>query len=69
MQPLDYQSTALPLEVEKTFPRMLNFVYLNPATCLFYDFILFIIILYDFKTIDFNNVCILRVSNLLKIIS
>ena len=30
--------TALPLELEKTSPHMLNFVYLNPAICLFYDF-------------------------------
>ena len=34
LQPLDYRSTALPLELEKTPPRMLNFGYLNPATCL-----------------------------------
>ena len=27
-----------PLEPEKTSPRKLNFGYLNPATCLFYDF-------------------------------
>ena len=38
LQPLDYRSTALPLELEKTPPRMLNFGYLNPATCLLYDF-------------------------------
>ena len=31
LQPLDYRSTALPLELEKTPPRMLNFGYLNPA--------------------------------------
>ena len=37
LQPLDYRSTALPLELEKTSPRMINFGYLNPATCLFYD--------------------------------
>ena len=37
LQPLDYRSTALPLEQEKTPPRMLNFGYLNPATCLLYD--------------------------------
>ena len=37
LQPLDYRSTALPLELEKTPPRMLNFGYLNPATCLLYD--------------------------------
>ena len=37
LQPLHYRSTALPLELEKTPPRMLNFGYLNPATCL-YDF-------------------------------
>ena len=29
LQPLDYRSTALPLELEKTPPRMLNFGYLN----------------------------------------
>ena len=28
----DHRSTALPLELEKTSPRMLNFEYLNPAT-------------------------------------
>ena len=38
LQPLDYRSTALPLELEKTPPRMLHFGYLNPATCLLYDF-------------------------------
>ena len=37
LQPLDYWSTALLLELEKTPPRMLNFGYLNPATCLLYD--------------------------------
>ena len=37
LQPLDYRSTALPLELEKTPPRMLNFGYLNPATCLLCD--------------------------------
>ena len=37
LQPLDYRSTALPLELEKTPPRMLNFGFLNPATCLLYD--------------------------------
>ena len=37
LQRLDYRSTALPLELEKTPPRMLNFGYLNPATCLLYD--------------------------------
>ena len=31
LQPLDYRSTALPLELEKTPPRMLNFGYLNPG--------------------------------------
>ena len=30
-------STALQLELEKTSPQMLNFGYLNPKTCLFYD--------------------------------
>ena len=29
LQPLDYRSTALPLELEQTPPRMLNFGYLN----------------------------------------
>ena len=38
MHPLDWRSTALPLELEKTSPRIPNFGYLNPATCLFYDF-------------------------------
>ena len=37
LQPLDYRSTALPLELEKMPPRMLKFGYLNPATCLLYD--------------------------------
>ena len=37
LQPLDYRSTAQPLQREMS-PRMLNFGYLNPATCLFYDF-------------------------------
>ena len=37
LQPLDYRSTALPLELDKTPPHMLNFDYLNPATCLLYD--------------------------------
>ena len=38
MQPLEYRSTTLPLELEKTSPRMLNFAYSNPATySLFYD--------------------------------
>ena len=37
LQPLDYRSTALPLELEKTPPHMRNFGYLNPATCLLYD--------------------------------
>ena len=37
LQPLDYRSTALPLELEKTPPRILNFGYLNPATCFLYD--------------------------------
>ena len=31
-------STALPLELEKTSSRVLNFGYLNSATCLLYDF-------------------------------
>ena len=34
LQPLDYRSTVLPLELEKTSPSMLNFGYLNPATSL-----------------------------------
>ena len=38
LQPLDYHSTALPLELEKMSPPMLIFDYLDPATCLFYDF-------------------------------
>ena len=38
LQPLDYRSIVPPLELEKTSPSMLNFGYLNPATCLFYDF-------------------------------
>ena len=38
LQPLDYRFAALPLELEKTSSHMLNFGYLNLATCLFYDF-------------------------------
>ena len=38
LQSLDYRSNALLLELDKTYPSMLNFSYLNPATCLFYDF-------------------------------
>ena len=38
MQRLDYRSTALPPELEKTSPRMPNPDYPNPATCLFHDF-------------------------------
>ena len=38
LQPLDYRSTALLLKLEKTSSHMLNFGYLNLATCLFYDF-------------------------------
>ena len=34
---LDYRSTALPLELERMSPRMLNFGYLNPTTCFYYD--------------------------------
>ena len=34
---LDYRSTALPLELETMSPRMLNFGYLNVATCFYYD--------------------------------
>ena len=37
LQPSDYQSTALPLELEKTFPCMFNLDYLNSATCLSCD--------------------------------
>ena len=36
LQPSDYQSTALPLLLEKTSPPILNFGYLNQATCLYY---------------------------------
>ena len=37
-QPLNFRFTALPLELENTFPCMLIFGYLNQATCLQYDF-------------------------------
>ena len=37
LQPLDYRSTALPFELEKTSPHMIEFGYLNPATCFYYD--------------------------------
>ena len=37
-QPLNYRSTALPLELKKMFPCMFIFGYLNQATCLQYDF-------------------------------
>ena len=40
LQLSDYQSTGLPLKLEKMSPRMLillNFGSLDPATCLFYD--------------------------------
>ena len=33
---MDYQSTALPLQLERMSPRNLNFTYLNPETY-FYD--------------------------------
>ena len=36
LQPSDYRLTALPLELEKASPRVLNFGYLNSATCLFH---------------------------------
>ena len=36
LQPLACWSTAPPLELEKKFPRVNNFGYLNPATFLFY---------------------------------
>ena len=36
LQPSDYRSIALPIELEKT-SRMLKFDCLNTATCLFYD--------------------------------
>ena len=37
LQSLDFRSTALPIELERKCSRMLNFGYLNPATCTFYD--------------------------------
>ena len=52
LQPLDYRSTALPLELEKTPPRMLNFGYLNPATCLLYDCNNIIIIIFIYLPSD-----------------
>ena len=38
LQPLEYRSTALPSRLEKTFPRVINFGYLDPETCLLYGF-------------------------------
>ena len=38
LQPLDYQFPALPPELEKTSPYMLNLGHLNPATCKIYNF-------------------------------
>ena len=38
LQPLEYRSTALPLELQKTSTHKHNFGYLNPTTCLLYDF-------------------------------
>ena len=38
LQPFDYWSTALPHELEKTSPHILNFGYLNAATCLLHNF-------------------------------
>ena len=38
LQPLDCRPTALPLELEKTSSRMVNFGYLNSETCLLYHF-------------------------------
>ena len=67
LQPLDYRSTALPLELEKTPPRMLNFGYLNPATCLLYDCnnksikMLFFL---TFAGQSFNILIVLRASGL-----
>ena len=37
LQPLDYRTTALPRELERVSTRMLNFGYLNPANCFYYD--------------------------------
>ena len=55
--------TALPLELEKTSPRKLNFGYLNPAICLFYDFNIIIDLLYsDYITL---SVCGPRLWNAL----
>ena len=65
LQPLDYRSTALPLELEKTPPRMLNFGYLNPATCLLYDCNIVISQLRCFLTFagqSFNILIVLRAS-------
>ena len=39
LQPLVYRSNVLPLELERISPRILNFGYLNQATCLIYDVI------------------------------
>ena len=36
-QPPDHRSTALPLELERMYPRKLNFSSPNPANCLFYN--------------------------------
>ena len=64
LQPLDYRSTALPLELEKTPPRMLNFGYLNPATCLLYDCNnMSIKMFFDVCWPEFNILIVLRTSN------
>ena len=38
---LDYRLPALPLELDRMSPYMLNFDYLNPATCSLYDDVAF----------------------------
>ena len=70
LQPLDFRSTALPLKVEKTPPRMLNFGYLNPATCLLYDCnnksikMFFLFFFLTFAGQSFNILIVLRASGL-----
>ena len=65
LQPLDYRSTALPLELEKTPPRMHNFGYLNPATCLLYDCNnKSIKMFFDVCWPEFNILIVLRASGL-----